>query len=134
MARPFSRRGAIAASADKYASLRQLGGVATRISLHRLRARDRNCASNQSWAGAGAMHCARRLSFVRPVGPELLEVGPQIRNVLVILDADECHAGPRHLLHRRADIFVEARLAPGDAGRFVGRGVVEALEGAGLAT
>src|SRR5262249_31303272 len=45
-----------------------------------------------------------------------------------------CHAGPRHLLHRRADIFGEGFLAPGDAGRFVGRGVVESLESAGLAT
>src|SRR5262252_164142 len=80
------------------------------------------------------MHCARRwFSFLRPVGAELLEVGPKVANVLVILDADECHAGARHLLHRRADIFVEGLLAPGDAGRLVGGGVVEALEGAGLA-
>src|SRR5260370_22259422 len=74
------------------------------------------------------------VSFLRPVGPELLEVGQKIRNVLVILDADECHAGAWHLLHRRADIFVEGLLAPGDAGRLVGGGVVEALEGAGRAT
>src|SRR5262249_50215907 len=36
-----------------YASLLRLGGVATRISLHCLRARDRNCASNQPGGGRG---------------------------------------------------------------------------------
>src|SRR5262249_24340920 len=74
-----------------------------------------------------------RLSFLGPVGPGLLQVGPQIGNVLVVLDADERHAGARHLLHGRADVFVEGLLVPGDAGRFVGRGIIESLEGAGLA-
>src|SRR5262249_8226698 len=36
-----------------YASLRRLDGVATRISLHCLRARDRNWRSNHSWGGGG---------------------------------------------------------------------------------
>src|SRR5258707_15276918 len=73
-------------------------------------------------------------SFLGPVRPELLEVGPEIGDVLVVLDADECHAGARHFLHRCADIFVEGFLVPGDTGRFVGRGVVETLIGASLAT
>jgi hypothetical protein len=59
-----------------------------------------------------------------PLGPELLEVGTKVRDILVVLDADECHAGARHLLHRRADI-IERLLSPGDARRFVGRGVIE---------
>src|SRR5262245_57282523 len=37
----------------------------------------------------------------------IAQVGPNICNVLVVLDADESHAGARHLLHRRADVFVE---------------------------
>src|SRR5262249_50048954 len=53
-----------------------------------------------------------RLSFLGPVGPGLLQVGPQIGNVLVVLDADERHAGARHLLHGRADVFVEGLLVP----------------------
>src|SRR5262249_21412904 len=54
-------------------------------------------------------------------------------DIIVILDADKCHAGPRHVLHRRADIFGESFLAPRDAGRFIGWGVVETIEGAALA-
>ena len=47
--------------------------------------------------------------------------------------SDKCHARARHFLHRRADIFGESFLAPVDAGRFIGWGVVETLEGAALA-
>ena len=36
-------------------------------------------------------------------------------------------------LHRRADIFGESFLTPGDAGRFIGWRVVETVEGAALA-
>src|SRR5260370_24023626 len=64
-------------------------------------------------------------SFLRPVSPKLLEIGPEVCAVFVVLDADKCHAGARHFLHRRADIFGEGLLAPGDAGRFIGWGVVE---------
>src|SRR5262249_36865033 len=74
-----------------------------------------------------------RVSFLRPIGPELLEKGPEVCDVLVVLDADKCHAGARHVLHRRADIFGESFLAPRDAGRFIGRGIVETVEGAALA-
>src|SRR5882757_3175979 len=68
------------------------------------------------------------------VRPELLEIGPEIGDVLVVLHADECHPGARHLLHRSTDVLRERLVVPGDAGRLVGGGVVEALEGAGLAT
>jgi hypothetical protein len=68
----------------------------------------------------------KRGSFLRPVSPKLLEIGPEVCAVFVILDTDKCHAGARHFLHRRADIFGEALLAPGDAGR-------EPIEGAALA-
>jgi hypothetical protein len=63
----------------------------------------------------------------------LLEIGPKIGDFLVVLHADKCHPGAGHLLHRSADIFRERFVAPGNAGRLVGGGVVEALEGARLA-
>src|SRR5262249_41650692 len=71
---------------------------------------------------------------LRPISPGLLEIGPVVCDVLVVLDADKCHARAGHFLHRRADIFGKSFLAPGDAGRFIGWGVVETLEGAALAT
>src|SRR4029077_13237034 len=74
-----------------------------------------------------------RVSFLCPISPELLEIGPEVCNVLVVLDADKCNAGARHFLHRRADIFGESFLAPGDAGRFIGWRVVETVGGAALA-
>jgi len=46
--------------------------------------------------------------FLRPVGPELLQVGPNICDVLVVLDPDERHSSARHLLHWRANVFVES--------------------------
>jgi hypothetical protein len=46
--------------------------------------------------------------FLRPFGPELLEVGPNVCDVLLILDPDECHSGARHLLHWRANILSKA--------------------------
>src|SRR5262249_25198989 len=76
---------------------------------------------------------AVRVSFLCPISLELLEIGPEVCDVLVVLDADKCHAGARHVLHRRADIFGESFLAPRNAGRFIGWGVVETVEGAALA-
>src|SRR5262249_6204410 len=76
---------------------------------------------------------AVRVSFLCPISLELLEIGPEVCDVLVILDADKCHAGARHVLHRRADIFGESVFAPRDAGRFIRWGVVETVEGAALA-
>jgi ferritin-like metal-binding protein YciE len=39
---------------------------------------------------------ARRVSVLRPISPGLLEIGPEICDVLVVLDADKCHAGAGH--------------------------------------
>src|SRR5215475_578127 len=71
--------------------------------------------------------------FLGAVVAELLEIGPQVGDVLVVLDADERHAGTRHLLHRGVDVFRERCLVPRDAGFLVGLGIVVALEGPGFA-
>src|SRR5262249_40881166 len=78
------------------------------------------------------VRCGRR-SLLVAVGPELLEIGPEVGDVLVVLDADEGHPGAGHFLHRGPDIFRERLLAPGDAGRLVGRRIVEAFVAAGRA-
>src|SRR5262245_35827508 len=84
--------------------------------------------------GADAIPGARqRTSLLLALRAELLEVGPEVGDVLVVLDADERHAGAGHLLHRRTDILDECIVVPGDAGILVGRGIVESLVGAGLA-
>src|SRR5262245_35724522 len=72
-------------------------------------------------------------SLLLAVRAELLEIGPEVGDFLVVLDADERHAGAGHLLHRGADILDECVVVPGDAGVLVGRGIVESLVGAGLA-
>src|SRR5436190_15873627 len=72
-------------------------------------------------------------SFLLAVEPEFLQIGPKISDVLVVLDADKCHAGARHRLHGGTNIRGEGLLAPCDAGIFIGLGVVVALERAGLA-
>src|SRR4051812_38400141 len=74
----------------------------------------------------------RRLLLVA-VRPELLEVGPKVGDVFVVLYADEGHSRAGHLLHRRTDVFRERFVAPGDPGPLVGGGVIEALETASLA-
>src|SRR5262245_4974779 len=85
--------------------------------------------------GADAIPGARDpRSLLLALRPETLKVGPEVGDVLVVLDADECHAGAGHLLHRRADILDECVVVPGDAGILVGRGIVESLVGAGLAS
>src|SRR5919198_6106740 len=128
MGRPPSRRARLRQGrlSKLYASLSPLGRVVTRVGFSGMRL-IAACWDEQ------ALALAARSSFLRPIRPEFLEVGPQICDVLVVLDADEGHAGARHLLHRRADVFVERLPAPGDAGGFVGWGIIEALDGAGLA-
>src|SRR5262249_33223076 len=68
-----------------------------------------------------------------PVGSELLEVGPQIADLLLVLDAGEDHLGAGDLGARIADVFLERVLAPGDAGVLVGLGVIVALDAARMA-
>src|SRR4051812_27272259 len=77
---------------------------------------------------------ATRLLLLVAVRPELLEVGPKVGDILVVLYADEGHARAGHLLHRSADVFRERFVVPGDPGPLVGGRVIEALETAGLAT
>src|SRR5262249_5595228 len=60
------------------------------------------------------------------------EIGPEVCDVLVVLYADKCHARARHFLHRRAEIFGESFLAPGDTTSFAGWGVVETTGRAAL--
>src|ERR1700674_3326829 len=67
-------------------------------------------------------------------GVELLEVGPQIGGLLLVLDAGEHHLGPRYLGPRILDVFLERRLVPGNAGVLVGLAVSEPFDGAGLAS
>src|SRR3954447_26023930 len=76
---------------------------------------------------------ATRLLLLVAVRPELLEVGPKVGDVLVVLYADEGHSRAGHLLHRSTDVFRERFVVPGDPGPLVGRGIIEALETAGLA-
>src|SRR6516165_1030518 len=88
-------------------------------------------AAHRSPRKRGGLDLAR--SFLLAVVPELLEVGPQVPDVLVVLDADKRHAGAGHSLHGRADIGGEGFLAPGNAGALVGFRVIEPFPGAGLA-
>src|ERR1700726_3261729 len=74
-----------------------------------------------------------RRSFLLAIWPELLEVGPKVRDVLVVLETDECHAGTRHRLHGRANVSREVVRVPGNPGGLVGLRIGEALESAGLA-
>src|SRR5215813_1574110 len=63
----------------------------------------------------------------------LLEVSPKIADLLFVLDAGKHHLGARDFCARVADIFLERRLVPGEAGILVGLGIVVALGGARLA-
>src|ERR1044072_3121797 len=67
------------------------------------------------------------------LGVELLEVGPQVRALLLVLDAGEHHLGPRNLGAWIGDVFGERLVVPGDAGVLVRFGVIVTLDGAGLA-
>jgi hypothetical protein len=67
------------------------------------------------------------------VGSELLEIAPQIRDVLVALDIGKNHLGARNLRARIFDVFLERFLVPNDAGVLVCIAVAEALNRASLA-
>src|SRR6266851_8894969 len=76
----------------------------------------------------------RHVLFLIAVGSELLEIAPQIRDLLVALDAGKNHLGARNLGARISDVFFERFLAPGDAGVLVRIAVTEAINSASLAT
>src|SRR4029077_3504588 len=92
------------------------------------------CRSDR-WGRQAALTVApaTRLLLLVAVRPELLEVGPKVGDVLVVLHADEGHTRAGHLLHRSTDVFWERFVVPGDPGPLVRGGVIEALETAGLA-
>src|SRR5687768_13308427 len=64
---------------------------------------------------------------------ELLEVGPEAGDLVLVLDPGEHHLGAFDLGARVLDVLAERRVVPGDAGILVRIGVVVALDGAGLA-
>src|SRR6185312_14005557 len=75
----------------------------------------------------------RRISLLLfAFGVELLEIGPEVGDLLLVLDAREGHAGAGDALHRVLDVFLERRLVPGDARVLVGIGVVEARKAGGV--
>src|SRR5882672_11245116 len=67
------------------------------------------------------------------VRAELLEIGPQIAGLLLVLDAGEDHLGIGDLGARILDVIFESRLAPDDAGILVGLGIAVAGDVAGMA-
>src|SRR5689334_11539774 len=60
------------------------------------------------------------------VGLELADIGPQVVDLLVVLDAGEEHLGALNHPARILDIFLELGLAPGDARILVGVAVIVA--------
>src|SRR5262249_14105758 len=101
--------------------------VATRILILR------HACFRRAVAPASHLLLATAASFFSAIASSEFRRVPKVGDVLVVLYHVESQAGAPHLLHRRADIFVEAFRAADDAGRFIGRGIIEALEGAGLA-
>merc|ERR1740129_949621 len=63
----------------------------------------------------------------------LLDVGDEVRALLVLLDACKDHLRPRHVLLRVDKVLEEVLAGPDDAGVLVGLGVGEAVIGPGLA-
>src|SRR5690348_10488472 len=68
-----------------------------------------------------------------PVGAELADIGPEVLDVLRVLDAGEDHLCARDHRPRIGDVFLEIRLVPDDAGVLVGVGIAEARRRAGMA-
>ena len=58
--------------------------------------------------------------------------GPQVADLLLILDADERHFGVWDFGPGILDVFLEGRLTPDDAGILVGVGIAVIRDGAGL--
>src|SRR5262245_36250748 len=64
---------------------------------------------------------------------ELADIGPQVFDLLRVLDAGEEHLGALDLGARVLDVFLEGCLAPGDARALVGVAVIVARGRSGLA-
>src|SRR5882724_11070221 len=65
----------------------------------------------------------RRLLF-RAVRLELVDIGPEVRDLAGVLDAAEGHAGARNHRGRVVDVVRERGLAPSDVGGLVGIRIV----------
>src|SRR5262249_23857350 len=70
---------------------------------------------------------------LRAVSLELRQIGPEIADLLLVLEAGEHHLGARHFGLRVLDVFLECRGIPGDRGVLVGIAVAEIRHRAGLA-
>src|SRR5580704_8182421 len=66
------------------------------------------------------------------VGVELADIGPQVVDLLLVLDAGEDHLGAGHLGAGVLDVVLEFRLVPDDAGILVGVGIGEIGHAAGM--
>src|SRR5665213_3174849 len=75
----------------------------------------------------------RRCSGLLAVGPELLEIGDDIVNVLFLRQTREDHLGAWNLAARVLQIFLQGRLVPSDAGILVGIAIGVARISTGLA-
>ena len=73
------------------------------------------------------------LLFDIAVGIELFEVGPQVADLLFVLDAGEDHFGARDFGLGILDVFFEGRLIPDDARILVGIGILVTRDATGLA-
>src|SRR6516164_3661152 len=62
-----------------------------------------------------------------------MQIGDQVLDLLLVLDARKGHLGSRNLRLRILDVLGKRRFVPGDPGRLVGLRIVEAFDRAGLA-
>ncbi len=90
-----------------------------------------------SWSGASGNHAAAKdpeidSALFLPSRTELLEIGEQVVDLVLVLDAGEDHLGAGDLRLRVLDVLLERRLVPGDARVLVRLGVVVALDRAGV--
>src|SRR6266567_3941498 len=86
--------------------------------------------ANQFPSGPTMLQCWLLLLAVRS---ELVDIGPKAGDLPVVLDPAESHSGAGNHGRRIVDILLERSLIPGDARVLVCIGIIEALNGAGLA-
>src|SRR5436190_23049884 len=54
-------------------------------------------------------------SSLLTIGAELLKIGPQVVDILIVLQAGKSDSGARHCLHGRVNVRHKRLLAPDDA-------------------
>src|SRR6185437_9852819 len=72
-----------------------------------------------------APHAQSYRLLLLPVRSELADIGPEVGDLLRVLDARKDHLGAWDHRARIVDVFLERVLAPDDAGRLVGLGIAE---------